>query len=293
MEINKLFLFKTGKLQSLEKTDDGNIPLIYGTTENNGVAKFVSVEDENYIFQPPLITVSYLGTAFVQTIPFTTSVVDKSNIIILEPIKKMSLKELYFYCYQINKNGEFGFHYGRRMNMARLRKLDMVSYTDSFEKIIKPIDIENLKPTINLPNIDGNIDYSNLTSITNIFYVEKAKSRSIDIYDSGDIPFVSNGFMNNGIIGYVTPYEDDVVFDKTCISISAFCEAIVQESQFIARGNGGSGLSALVPKVEMNIGELFQYASYINEMCKWRFSYGRMATKQRINKLMIPSYKVK
>jgi hypothetical protein len=88
MNINDLFTFETGKLDALEKTDDGNIPLVYGTSENNGVVKFVSVENNELIFTPPLITVSYLGSAFVQTVPFSTSVVDKSNIVILRPIKK-------------------------------------------------------------------------------------------------------------------------------------------------------------------------------------------------------------
>ncbi len=239
MIIEKLFHFKTGLLEALENTDEGNIPLVYGTAENNGIVKFVSVDSEAYIFKPPLITVSYLGTAFVQTVPFTTSVVDKSNIIILSPKRKMELEELYFYCYQINKHGEYGFNYGRRMNMARLKKLNMVLYSKKYKSAIGAIDIEGLKPNICLPS-KIKIDVNKKVPITKYFKVINAKSRSIDVYDEGSIAFVSNGFMNKGIIKYVTPYEDDKVFWSPCITISAFCEAIVQNEPFVARGNGGS-----------------------------------------------------
>lgn len=287
MIVKKLFEFRTGKLEALEHTDSGNVPLVYGTAENNGVVKFVFVEDESYIFNPPLITVSYLGTAFVQTVPFTTSVVDKSNIIVLEPKKEMSLEELYFYCYQINKQGEYGFSYGRRMNMARLEKLNLVSFSQKYQNQIEKINIEKLKPIIKCPN-SININTRVFVPIETYFEIINAKSHSFDVYDYGDYAFVSNGFINKGIIGYVYPYDDDRVFVEPCISISAFCEAIVQNQPFIARGNGGSGLTILKPKVAMNQGLLMEYASYINECCSWRFCYGRMVTKERLEKLEIP-----
>jgi len=289
MKIKDLFDFTTGALDALENTDDGTIPLVYGTTENNGIVKFVSVDDDSYIFYPPLITVSYLGTAFVQTIPFTTSVVDKSNIIILNPKKKMSLKELYFYCFQINKHGKFGFNYGRRMNMARLKELEIIEFMKKYDRLMPNVNTEKIKPTIDI-KMSSHIEFDKLVPIDKIFKIKNAKSKSIELYDDGQYPFVSNGFYNKGIVKYVTPYEKDKIFKGNSISLSAFCEAIVQERPFIARGNGGSGLSVLEPLFDMDIATLNAYASYINKYVAWRFSYGRMVSIERITKILVPNY---
>lgn len=288
MIIKDLFRFKTGSLDALEKLDEGEIPLVYGTEDNNGVVKFVSVDNEQQIFRPPLITVSYLGTSFVQTVPFTTSVVDKSNIIVLEPKRKMELEELYFYCYQINKHGKFGFNYGRRMNMKRLEKLTILPYS-SYEHIEMPnVLSDKIKPNIVVNYPKDVVELGNMTKITALFEVINAKSKGYDAYDKGTVAFVSNGFYNKGILGYVDSYEDDRLFEAGCISVSAFCEAIVQDEVFVARGNGGSGLTILKPKFKMDNDVLQIYASYINNFCKWRFSYGRMVSVQRLSKVFVP-----
>ena len=124
--------------------------------------------------------------------------------------------------------------------------------------------------------------------IINLFSIHTAKSTSFDNYADGPIPFVSNGTYNNGIIGYVEPQEGDRVFDGNTISISAFCDAIVQRVPYLPRGNGGSGLIILVPKNPMSEKELMMYAGIINTTLKWKYSYGRMVTKSRLSKESIP-----
>ncbi|PQJ73612.1 restriction endonuclease subunit S [Polaribacter butkevichii] len=284
--INDIFDFLTGNLPALENTDEGDIPLIYGTSFNNGVIKLVEVESEENIFQPPLITVSYLGTAFVQILPFTTSVVDKSNIIILKPKNKMTLSELYFYCFQINTTAKFGFHYGRRMNMARLRKVNVLEYDKS--KYETKIDIKGLLPQIQLDEYYKINLLNKFLDINKIFDVVNAKSSGFSSYDIGEIPFISNGIMNNGIIGYVSPLDTDRVFNKKGICVSAFCEATIHNPPFLPRGNGGSGLIVLIPKKEMTHEVFVYYAAYINKYCSWRFSYGRMVTLARLKKMELP-----
>ena len=79
IKLNKLFSYSTGNLPALDLTEDG-------------VIKLVKVYENTKVYKPPLITVSYLGNAFVQVTEFTTSVVDKSNITVLIPREKMSLE---------------------------------------------------------------------------------------------------------------------------------------------------------------------------------------------------------
>jgi Type I restriction modification DNA specificity domain. len=125
--------------------------------------------------------------------------------------------------------------------------------------------------------------------IASKFTIHSAKSKSVDAHIEGNTPFISNGFYNNGVVGFVTPIEGERVFTKRAICISAFCEATIQESPFLPRGNGGSGMVVLIPKEEMSKEELFYYAVQINKQ-NWKFSFGRMVNPDRIKNLEIDSY---
>lgn len=133
-----------------------------------------------------------------------------------------------------------------------------------------------------------------MTRIRDIFELNTAQSHSYNSYQKGSVAFVSNGFSNNGVVGYVEPQKRDKVINKISICVSAFCEATVQLPPFIARGNGGSGLVILTPLSEIKHEELLWYASYINESVKWRFSFGRMVVKDRLVNIEIPNkaYKI-
>lgn len=126
--------------------------------------------------------------------------------------------------------------------------------------------------------------------VKELFKIHTARSRGFEKYGPGETKFVSNGFMNNGVVGFVDPFDDDRVFNLCGISVSSFCEATVQKPPFLPRGNGGSGLIVLEPKGGMDDQELLYYSSYINNCFRWRFSFGRMVTKRRFAELEIIPY---
>jgi hypothetical protein len=125
-------------------------------------------------------------------------------------------------------------------------------------------------------------------SVINLFHIENAKSKGFKYYEKGDIPFISNGDYDNAVVGFVAPTKKDKVFDKACICVSSFCEATIQKPPFLPRGNGGSGLVVLVPKMNMEE-EIYFYASQIN-MFKWKFSFSRMLIGRRIQNLKLVKY---
>lgn len=123
--------------------------------------------------------------------------------------------------------------------------------------------------------------------ISDLFNPNNAKSKGFVAHQEGNIRFISNGFYNNGVVGYVTPLNGERVFDEKAICVSSFCEATIQEPPFLPRGNGGSGLIVLTPKEEMNNEELYYYAALINKL-SWRFCYGRMIIPERLMNLTMP-----
>jgi hypothetical protein len=280
MNISDLFDFKTGQLPALEKTENGTVPLVYGSTYNNGIAKFVEVDDADQIFHPPLITVSYLGTAFVQLVDFTTSIVDKSNIIVLAPKTKMSLEELYFYAFQINRAARFGFHYGRRMNMRQLGKLEVQKFDNGANKI----DFHDL-----LPNIDQNremrfhVKMNSLNfkeyPITQLFELIRGDFHSLASLDSGTMPTVSRTSYDNGIMGYFRPPDDATVYHAGYLTISAVSgDAFFQLHDFIATDN----IIICKPRHNFRVTTLV-FMQFMLKRQKWRYSYGRQCYKTKFS----------
>lgn len=121
--------------------------------------------------------------------------------------------------------------------------------------------------------------------IDDVFKVHRAKSALFDWHDSGKVPFVSHGSNFGGVIGYVQPMPQDRVFQFNGITISSFCEASVHAPPYIADGRSGNGLVVLEPRGELNLKQLAFAASYINITLKWRFSWYRQTTADRIRRL--------
>lgn len=130
------------------------------------------------------------------------------------------------------------------------------------------------------------------TTVSKLFRITNAQSKGYAAHSSGNVAFVTNGVDNNGILGFVKPLNDERVFDVAGICVSSFCEATVQKAPFLPRGNGGSGLIVLTPIKPMTLEQLYSYASQIN-LNKWKFSFGRMVTADRLKDFSLTEMHVK
>lgn len=127
-----------------------------------------------------------------------------------------------------------------------------------------------------------------MAKISDTFKLHTARATGFDRYTPGDVAYVTNGFRDNGVVGFVKPQTNDYVYRFLGIVLSAFCEATVQIPPFIARGNGGSGLIILEPLKTMTADQLAYIAAFINTNIRWRFSWSRMATVDRIRDFEVP-----
>lgn len=123
--------------------------------------------------------------------------------------------------------------------------------------------------------------------IINLFDIAVAKSKSTDDYSAGDVPFVTNAEINNGVVRYVEPFEDDKVFEGPAICISGLGYATVHYGVFLPKGNGGDSCTILKPKGDLRRSELLYYAALFNALHGWRFSFGRKASRRRLENLMM------
>jgi hypothetical protein len=127
-----------------------------------------------------------------------------------------------------------------------------------------------------------------MARIRDIFRLHTARATGFDQYAPGEVAYITNGFRDNGVVGFVRARPNDSAYQFVGIVLSAFCEATVQIPPFVARGNGGSGLIVLEPLKSMTADELAYIAAFINTNIRWRFSWSRMATVDRIRDFEIP-----
>lgn len=288
IKLNKLFSYSTGNLPALELTEDGEMPLVYGTTKNNGIIKLVQIYENTKVYTPPLITVSYLGTAFVQVTKFTTSVVDKSNITVLIPRIKMTLEELYYYAYQINDIGKFGFNYGRRMNQKQLDKIYLNKYEISISELKFDI-LNSLQSTVSKYEVTS-IDISKMVYVplNMLFHIEKGVGDYKENYENGKTPLISATTINNGITAYVSA---DPTFCAGTITVERIKgTAFVQFKDYVTVPDD---IYVLTPKKKISLEVVF-YCCFMLRRESWKYSYGRKVTPTRIKQvqLLIPPNEV-
>jgi type I restriction-modification system DNA methylase subunit len=121
--------------------------------------------------------------------------------------------------------------------------------------------------------------------VSYFFNVLNGKSSGEKNYLDGDCPYISSGDSSNSIIRLINEVPDET-FEAGGITVTAFGQAYIQPWRFMARGNGGSAVRVLIPKFKMTLRDLFWFASQIN-LQRWRFFYGRMAIKSRLEKLVV------
>jgi type I restriction-modification system DNA methylase subunit len=134
-------------------------------------------------------------------------------------------------------------------------------------------------------NDSDSVAYGSSGILTDYFEVANGKSSGEKNYSEGNCPYISSGDTTNSIIRLVADDENEV-FEEGAITITAFGQAYIQPWRFMARGNGGSSVRVLIPKYKMSFNELLWFATQIN-IQRWRFFYGRMAIKSRLERLEI------
>lgn len=124
-------------------------------------------------------------------------------------------------------------------------------------------------------------------AVNYFFKVVNGKSSGEKNYNEGNCPYISSGDSKNSIVRLVDE-DSQQIFSNGGITVTAFGQAYIQPWQFMARGNGGSAVRVLIPKFKMSLNELIWFCIQIN-IQKWRFFYGRMAIKSRLERLEIQS----
>ena len=108
----------------------------------------------------------------------------------------------------------------------------------------------------------------------------------IDDCDKGNIPLISSGQSNNGIVGYINEEGDGkaLKFTKNKITVDMFCNAFYQYQDFFSVSHGR--VNVLSPKFKMNTFIALFIVTIINRE-NFKFSYGRAVYSNEIARMTI------
>jgi len=104
--------------------------------------------------------------------------------------------------------------------------------------------------------------------------------------DPGEIPLISSGQTNNGIVGYINKKGDGKaqLFSGGKITVDMFCNAFYQDKDFYSVSHGR--VNILSPKFKADPSVLLFICTLINKE-RYRFSYGRALYSKEVEKMII------
>lgn len=122
--------------------------------------------------------------------------------------------------------------------------------------------------------------------IARLFKIKSPSTRSIKTYNDGDVPYVSSGGVNNGIVTHLEPKENEVLEAGNCITVSPLDgSSFYQEDDFLGRGGAGSAISMLYNPNLSKYNALF--ICTILKISSKKFDYSDALTGDNLEKLII------
>ena len=295
--LGRLFDIKKGKRLTSEDQEDGENNYIGAIDSNNGVA--------NRIGQKPIhngntISLSYngsVGEAFYQAEPYWAT--DDVNALYSRYDNFNEFIGLFLAA--TIRQEKYRFSYGRKWTLENMKITEIClpiqhnadgsifidttcQYSDDgyvpdwqfMEDYIKSLHYKPLttkNKTGQAPDL--NVSEWKEFRVGDLFQVELAKGDiKFNEVDDGDIPLVSSGESNNGVVGYIDSFGDgkSEIFPANRITVDMFGNAFYQNEPFFAVSHGR--VNILNPKFNLtkNIG---LFVSTIIKQEQYKFSYGR------------------
>ena len=115
---NEIFYIKRGKLHSITNFENGNIPIVTATEENNGISDYLNIPD-NLFEEENTITIANngsVGSTFYQESIYSAT----SDVSIIKPKNIKLNKYIALFLITIISKEKYRFNYGRKWGIARM-----------------------------------------------------------------------------------------------------------------------------------------------------------------------------
>lgn len=290
-DLFKIYNSKAYHMKDIMETKEGGLAYITRSKFNNGLKCYVERKD-NYKINPAN-TISFgaeNADFFYQDKEYITgnkmyyidtSFLSKNSCLYLKTILQKTFTDNYSFsdgmipakikdCYiklPANSNGNPDWNY-------------MDDYIETLYSKVNA-HIKKIQKLNKIKNKKINIDKWKDFKIGDLFQIKRPTARSQLNYDNGDIPFVASGNINNGVLKYCVPKNNEVLDKGNCISVSPVDgSAFYQKKDFLGRGGAGSSIILLYNKNLNEYNGLF-LCTIIRKKCS-KYNYSNMGSKDTI-----------
>ena len=299
--LSQMFDICYGKF--IPKKDRGTkTPMITTTADNNGISYYV---DSDPLFAGDALTVASdgsVGSTFYQDKDFSAG----NIVVVLEPKKSTkqnwSPRSAQFLATCIKRYALIKYGWANKYSVNRVRNTKLPlpvdkngdpdwQYMDTYIAKLTALahkNVSSLKQAKAKP-AKLNIDHWGEFKISDIYeHIEHPVARSKKHYESGNIPFIASGAINNGIDCYLTPKNKQDIDKGNCLTISPVDgSCFYQPNDFLGRGGGGSAISILRTNKFLSQATHVFLASIISHTLKEQYSFGNMGNTQKIKDTII------
>ena len=299
--LSQMFDICYGKF--IPKKDSGTkTPMITTTADNNGISYYV---DSDPLFSGDALTVASdgsVGSTFYQDKDFSAG----NIVVVLEPKKSTkqnwSPRSAQFLATCIKRYALIKYGWANKYSVNRVRNTKLPlpvdsngdldwQYMDTYIAKLTTLahkNVSSLKKAKAKP-VKLNIDHWGEFKISDIYeHIEHPVARSKKHYESGNIPFIASGAINNGIDCYLAPKNKQDIDKGNCLTISPVDgSCFYQPNDFLGRGGGGSAISILRTNKFLSQATHVFLASIISHTLKEQYSFGNMGNTQKIKDTII------
>lgn len=235
--LTDIFNLSTGASIPKKDFEDGQIPRISATAQDNGIQQFTNnlQENPNFRIKKNFISVSFLGDVFYH--PYEASLDMKIHV--LEPKNIKLNKHIAIFLVSILKKQFQKYDYGNQLSLSDLKKAKIVLPVNNeetpdyeyMEKYIKSIEEERvLKSKVFIQNKLDKLEYIEIEgiydknwldfNISDIFEnLERGKRLTRNSFIDGDTPYVSSTAINNGVDAFIGNTENVRIFSD-CLTLA-------------------------------------------------------------------------
>jgi hypothetical protein len=280
--IEDLFVLHRARSGLFSEYEPGDVAYVGNGFADNGVVGYVNPRPKDLVFDFEAIAVSAFCEATVQVPPFIACGRAGNGLVVLQPRGRMTLGQLAFLAAYINATLRWRFNWYHQITADRLRRLPL---PDSVPSGLG-FDVRRVlpQPTISAP-AEWRATFSRF-ALDDLFELEAGHFHSLGELEPGDVPVVSCGDRNNGIVGRYD-VKEHLHRGRLTIALNGSTLATKYHPYTFAAKDDAA---ICIPKQPMRLtSELFIQA--VLTMERWRYSYYRKCyiSKLRRFSVSVPS----
>jgi len=275
--IDQVFTVHRAKSGLFSDYEPGTVPYVGNGFGDNAVVGFVTPLPKDRVFKFLGITISAFCEATVQAPPFVACGRAGNGLVVLEPKEPMTPGQLSYVAVYINRALRWRFSWYWQTTADRIKRLRIPNTAPDAK-----FDVSGALPeAVEIPRPKVRVKLRPV-SLGSIYDLVRGAYHNASDLEPGEVPLVSCGEIDNGIIGY---YSVPKIHEhKLTIALNGRpLTARYHPYTFAAKDD----VAVCIPRAPLELTtEMFIQAMLNQE--RWRFSYYRKCYIEKLNLVKLP-----